>query len=204
MKQFKWLGTNRLSQVLKDWVQNDGGYETIGSLYCTTYDFSPELSFENWFVSRKWLHLQWILWHFAFSMYFKSCSVVNYSQLKVFIASKFNFFFCGIARYTIRIYCTFRKQATEEEYFTFWWVKLICCCWTFSKFQDVIKHVDFKRPKKGLYGSFGALSYLDVIRKWPSQGGVLRRNVNLGRNEKLGSLEISIVRKFASPMSFGS
>ena len=172
MKQFKWLGTNRLSQVLKDWVQNDGSYETIGSLYCTTYDFSPELSFENWFVSRKWLHLQWILWHFAFSMYFKSCSVVNYSQQKVFIVSKFNFFFCGIASYTIRIYCTFRKQATEEEYLTFWWVKLICCCWTFSKFQDVIKHIDFRlRPKKGLYGSFEALSYSDVIRKWPSQGG---------------------------------
>ena len=121
-------------------------------------------------MSRKWLHLQWILWHFAFSLYFKSCSVVNYSQLKVFIASKFNFFFCGIASYTIRIYCTFRKQATEEEYFTFWWVKLICCCWTFSKFQDVIKHVDFKlRPKKGLYGSFEALSYSDVMRKWPCQ-----------------------------------
>ena len=46
MRQFKWLGTNRLSQVLKDWVQNDGGYETIGSLYCTTYDFSLELSFD--------------------------------------------------------------------------------------------------------------------------------------------------------------
>ena len=96
------------------------------------------------------------------------------------------------------------NRRPRENTSHFWLVKLICCCWTFSKFQDVIKHVDFKRPKKDLYGSFGALSYLDVIRKWPSQGGVLRRNVNLGRNEKLGSLEISIVRKFASPMSFGS
>lgn len=39
---------------------------------------------------------------------------------------------------------------------------------------------------------------MTISRRW------LRRNVNLGRNEKLGSLEISIVRKFAFPMSFGS
>ena len=204
MRQFKWLGTNRLSQVLKDWVQNDGGYETIGSLYCTTYDFSPELSFENWFVSRKWLHLQWILWHFVFSLYFKSCSVVNYSQLKVFIASKFNFFFCGIASYTIRI---FYVQETGD------WGRILHIlvgktdllllnlfeiprCHKTCRLQTETK----ERFVWLIWSSVLLRCHqkMTISRRW------LRRNVNLGRNEKLGSLEISIFRKFASPMSFGS
>ena len=37
----------------------------------------------------------------------------------MFIVSKFTIFFYGIASYTIRIYCTFRKQAAKGKYFTF-------------------------------------------------------------------------------------